>query len=105
MSGILQAGTEAANPVPDEEKTPGLEHIKVFPEQHEKIMINVGILRGEFIKKAESLGIPIRYKGKYRNIPGQPEAMEYFFAGIPMAEYINRLIDREVNRITKRGAQ
>ncbi|MDD5615240.1 MAG: hypothetical protein PHH85_03480 [Candidatus Methanoperedens sp.] len=85
---------------------PALRHIKVFSTEHEQIMKNVSLLEVEYFKRAQALNIPIRKKGKYRNVPGQAEAMEYFFAGISMSEYIETLIGR-ANTIIQRqqGAQ
>lgn len=86
---------------------PALKHIKVFKEEHERIKKNVSLLQTEYFKRAHALGISIRQKGKYRNVPGQAEAMEYFFAGISMSEYIEMLINRASNIIIQRqqGAQ
>lgn len=92
---------------------PALRHIRVFKPEHEQIMKNVSLLEMEYFKRAQALGIPIRRKGKYRNVPGQAEAMEYFFAGISMSEYIDTLIDRaagnffegSINAVKKQGAE
>lgn len=86
---------------------PALRHIRVFTPEHEQIMKNVSLLEVEYFKRAQALGIPIRKKGKFRNTPGQAEAMEFFFAGISMSDYIETLIDRAAGGIIQRqqGAQ
>lgn len=72
-----------------------LKHIKVFPAEHEKITKNVELLRTKFIKKTLAEKIIISNKGKGRDmVPSQPEAMEYFFSGYSMDEYVEVLVQR-----------
>ncbi len=71
-----------------------MRHVKVFESDHKHVMQTVTLLKQLFVERAEYHGLSIRVKGKLRNIPGQPEAMQYFFAGVTMSEYVECLIQR-----------
>lgn len=81
---------------------PALKHVVLFKKDHDHVQTNVTLLQQEFRAAAKLQGIRVREKGIYRNLPGQPEAIEHFFMGIPMSEYINILIEREASKTTQR---
>lgn len=80
---------------------PARKHIVVFEKDHERVQTTVSLLVSEFCDRAKAEGIPISKGKKSRNIPGQPEAIEYFFMGIPMSEYVGILIQRTRARAVK----
>lgn len=61
---------------------PALKHVKVFDEQHSIVKTTVQELSKRFCEKAKALGIPIKKRGKFHNIPGQAEAVECIFTAL-----------------------
>lgn len=81
---------------------PALKLVKVLPDQHELIMKTVKELNKIFVKKARELKIPARSKGKFRNTPGQPEAVKFLTECQDTEEHREAYID---SLIKAQGAQ
>lgn len=81
---------------------PPLKQIKVYPKDHEHIQKTLNLIQSEFYDRAKAAGLPIVKRRQYRNTPGFAEAIEYFFMGIPMSEYVSILIERAASKIIQR---
>lgn len=75
---------------------PALKHVLVTPERHALIMKTLVEIKQLFFDEAKAQSIIVKQKGRYHNIPGQAEAVEYLAIGNgnQMTEFVRGLIQK-----------
>ena len=68
--------------------------IRVFVEDWEKITNTVETMQRKFFLRAEEITIAIRGRGKRRNVPGYPHAIDCLLSGMEPEQYVDRLISK-----------
>ncbi|CAG0967835.1 hypothetical protein METP3_01251 [Methanosarcinales archaeon] len=66
--------------------------IRVFVKNCEQITTILEEMQREFFLKAAEINIAIRARGRRRNVPGYPHAIDCLLSGIEPGQYIDRLI-------------
>lgn len=88
---------------------PALKHVVVFDVQHSQINALSQKISEKFCEKAKALGIKLKKRGKNRNVPGQPEAVECLFtvSYMDMTKPLDGLVNNYIEDLIKKvqGAQ